>query len=372
MRRLHFRLPPGLALAAALLASMPLAVGAQTASPMPSSTPMDAMPHMDDGGMEGMAMPATTDTDAPAAHASTHHSHRMGPSSTPAPVRRVPTAENMEGMDHGSMHGMNHGSMQGMNHGSTPEGSHRMQMDSMHGGAAPPDARDPDYSAGVGLGPAHGLAMAMQDNLRLAKVMLNQLEAFHGKDGNGQRWDAEGWYGNDYDKLWWRTEGERTGGALESGDLDVLWSHAVAPFWNTQLGVRGDAGRGPDRTWAAFGIQGLTPYWFEAEATAYVGPGGRTAARVRAEYELLLTQRLILQPEVEANLYGRSDPARGQGAGLSDIGLGLRLRYEIRREFAPYVGVVWLRRFGGTADFARTGGEGILDRQWVAGFRIWF
>jgi copper resistance protein B len=277
----------------------------------------------------------------------------------------------MDAMDQGSMQGMERSSMQGMDHGSS-QGTLDMPMGPMQGGNPPAGARDPDYSDGTGYGPTQGLGMAMEDSPRFTKVLLDQLETFHGKDGNGQRWDAEGWYGDDYDKLWLRTEGERTGGELEDGNLEALWNHTVATFWTTQLGVRADVGRGPNRTWAAFGIQGLAPYWFEVEATGYVGPAGRTAARVRAEYELFLTQRLILQPELEANLYGTRDPARRLGAGLSDGELGLRLRYEIRREFAPYIGVVWVRRFGGTADFARADGEGILDRQWVAGFRIWF
>ncbi|UGB39535.1 copper resistance protein B [Frateuria soli] len=344
----------------------------------------DSMQGMDHGAMQGMDHGAMQGMDHGAMQGMDHDSmqgmdHGAMQGMDHGAMRGM-DHDSMRGMDHGAMQGMDHGSMRETDHGSmrnmdhdpTPGKSTGMEMGPMQGGSPPADARDPDYSAGVGLGPSHGLDMAMEDNPRLTKVMLNQLEAFHGKDSSGQRWEAEGWYGNDYDKLWLRTEGERTGGALESGDLEVLWSHAVASFWNTQSGVRADAGRGPDRTWAAFGIQGLAPYWFETEATGYVGPAGRTAARVRIEYELLLTQRLILQPELEANLYGRSDPARRLGAGLSDAEFGLRLRYEIRREFAPYIGVVWTRRFGGTADFARAEGEGIFDRQWVAGFRIWF
>jgi copper resistance protein B len=274
----------------------------------------------------------------------------------------------MPGMDHGSMPGMDHGSMQNMDHGSM----HGMTMGPMQGGHPPPDARDPDYSAGVGYGPTHGIDMAMDDNARFAMLLIDQLETFHGKDGNGQQWEIEGWYGNDYDKLWLRTEGERSGGKLDDGSVEAFWNHTVATFWSTQLGVRTDAGEGPNRQWAAFGIQGLAPYWFELEATGYVGPSGRTAARFRAEYELFFTQRLILHPEFEANAYGKSDPARHIGSGLSDASLGLRLRYEFHRQFAPYIGVIWSRRVGGTADFAREDGQGLFDRQWVAGVRIWF
>ena len=121
------------------------------------------------------------------------------------------------------------------------------------------------------------------------------------------------------------------------------------------------------RSWAAFGVQGLAPYWFEIEATAYVGDGGRTAARFRAEYELLLTQRLILQPEIELNWYGHRDRARAISTGLSDAEFGLRLRYEIRREIAPYVGVAWKHRSDGGESGMRANGA-----QLVAGLRLWF
>ena len=136
--------------------------------------------------------------------------------------------------------------------------------------------------------------------------------------------------------------------------------------------MRQDSGEGPDRTWAAFGVQGLAPYWFDTEATFYVGQRGRTAARVQFEYEELLTQRLVLQPKFEVNLYGKDDPQRGIGSGLSDAELGVRLRYEVRREFAPYIGVVWRQRFGRTADFARAQGEPADDLQFVVGVRLWF
>lgn len=248
------------------------------------------------------------------------------------------------------------------------------QMHGMHGENASETAeatgRSPDYSDGIGY--AHMPGMDMRDDAALSKVMVDRLEAFHGRDGNGQQWEMQAWYGNDIDKLWLRSEGERSAGALEEADIEVLWSHAVAAFWDTQLGVRQDFGEGPSRTWAAFGIQGLAPYWFEVEATAYVGSSGRTAARLGVSYELLFTQRLILEPELEANLYGKGDPARDIGSGLSDMRLGLRLRYEIRRRFAPYVGIAWTHRFGASADYARADGEPVTDRQWVAGVRWWF
>lgn len=245
-----------------------------------------------------------------------------------------------------------------------------MQMGPMQGGKAPADARSPDYSDGIDYGPMDG--MDMDDNAPQRMLLLDQLEAVHGRAANGQSWEAQGWYGGDINRLWIRTEGERSAGKLEEADVEALWSRTVSTYWNTQLGVRQDFGTGPNRTWAAVGVQGLAPYWFETEATFYVGAGGRTAARLRAEYELLLTQRLILQPELEVNAYGKGDRRQGVGSGLSDASFGLRLRYEIRREFAPYIGIRFVDRFGRAADMARSEGQPVFDRQVVAGIRAWF
>ena len=137
-------------------------------------------------------------------------------------------------------------------------------------------------------------------------------------------------------------------------------------------GVRQDFRPGPARTWAAIGLQGLAPYWFEVEATAYIGESGRTHFRVETEYELLLTNRLILQPLVELEIYGKSDPERGIGTGLSSGDAGLRVRYELRREFAPYIGVTWNRKFFGTGDFAQAAGEDTGGARVATGVRVWF
>ena len=246
-----------------------------------------------------------------------------------------------------------------------------MDMSSMQGGNAPPDARSGDYSDGYAYGPMPGMHMA--DDSGQFMLLLDQLEYGRSRDGGNTAFvDGDAWYGGDLDKLWLKFEGEQTGGRLRGLWTEALWAHAVATYWDSQLGVRHDSGEGPDRTWAAFGVQGLAPYWFDTEATFYVGQDGRTAARVQIEYEALLTQRLVLQPRLEVNLYGKDDPQRGIGSGLSDLEAGLRLRYEFTRQFAPYVGVVWQQAFGRTADFARAQGEPTDDLQFVAGFRIWF
>ena len=214
------------------------------------------------------------------------------------------------------------------------------------------------------LAPALGFAqhsmsemMQMDDEAPFGKVLVDQLEW---RAPSAVAWQGQAWYGGDYDKLWVKTEGQRVHGITEDARIEVLWDRIVSPWWSLQAGVREDLGEGPSRTWASIGIQGLAPQFVAVEATLYAGDGGRAAARVKVEYSLLLTQRLILQPEAEVNLYTRADPERGVRAGLSEVEAGLRLRYEIRRQFAPYVGVVWNRRLG------------ISDTEAVAGLRIWF
>lgn len=245
-----------------------------------------------------------------------------------------------------------------------------MNMGSMQGGSAPPNARDPDYSDGISFKPDNDVHM--HGDARLGMLLIDRLEYFNGNDGNGTSFETKAWYGGDIDKLWLKLEGDYSDSRLHDLRSEALWDHAVSAYWDTQLGVRHDAGIGPARNWAAFGFQGLAPYWFELEATAYVGSSGRTAARLEAEYEVLFSQRLILTPKLEFNAYGKNDRARDIGKGLSDASVGLRLRYEIRRRFAPYIGVSWVRRVGTSADYARADGHRALDRQIVAGVRIWF
>lgn len=212
--------------------------------------------------------------------------------------------------------------------------------------------------------------MGMDDAAPHGLLLLDQAEWRSGGDGSFA-WSGDAWFGGDYDKAWLEFEGEREEGHTEAR-YELLWDRVIARWWSLQSGVRRDAGGGPGRTWAAVGVQGLAPQWFEVEATLYLGEQGRTAARLSAEYDLLLTQRLVLQPEAELSVFGKSDPARRLGSGLSDLHLGLRLRYEIRREFAPYLGVSWGRLFGGTASLARATGEDVDDLQIVLGVRAWY
>ena len=164
---------------------------------------------------------------------------------------------------------------------------------------------------------------------------------------------------------------------MDSGEIhelrtELLWSHAITPFWDTQLGLRHDSGEDPNRYWMAFGLQGLAQYWFHVEAMLYAGQHGNTAARFEAEYDMLFTQRLILQPRIEMNLYGQNDEVRETGSGLSDLAVGLRLRYEFNRHFAPYLGVEWAGLYGGTADFARAEGNSTEETRYLLGVHMWF
>ena len=300
------------------------------------------MPAMDHGSMDSSAKPVTK-------------------------PEKLESGAAMPGMDHGNQPaskpdagGMDHGEMK------------------MQGGSAPADARDPHaYSGGFTLD-SGAYALPASQRLHLADehnfgaVLVDRLEQSYARDGNSTAYDAQAWFGRDYNRLVIKAEGDMAQGKLQEARTELLWGHAIATFWDTQLGVRYDSGTGPDRGWLAFGVQGLAPYWFEVDAAAYVGDNGRTALRLGAEYELLLTQKLILQPRIELNLYGKSDRTRGIGSGLAEAQTGLRLRYEFTRKFAPYIGVERVSKFGQTADLARDEGEKSAETRWVAGVRFWF
>ncbi len=211
-----------------------------------------------------------------------------------------------------------------------------------------------------------------EDDPLLVMGRLDQLEMRDPSGDNTLSWDGQGWVGKDLRKLWVKIEGERAGGDTDEAELQFLYSNAIARYWEFQVGVRHDFEPSPSRSWAVLGVQGLAPYFFESDVAFFIGDSGRTALRLESEYELLLTQRLILTPEIEVNFYGRDGVDIGIGSGLSDLELGLRLRYEIRREFAPYIGVNWSRLFGDTKDFARIAGESTSEAQLVIGLRMWF
>ncbi|MBY0509389.1 MAG: copper resistance protein B [Rhodospirillaceae bacterium] len=244
-----------------------------------------------------------------------------------------------------------------------------MDMGSMQGGRAPANARDPNaYADGYDYGAMPGMEQA--DRIMVTKLLIDQLEFVDGNDGNGIAWDIWDSYGGDFHKLLVRSEGSVIAGSTDSKTgVEALWWRASAPFWGTVLGLRQEFGPGA-HTQLAFGIEGLAPYWFDLEATGYVAEDGRLSARLKGKYELLITNRVILTPEAETNLYSKADRRRDVGAGLANIELSVRLRYEFSRKFAPYVGFVWDHALGGTADRRKANGESVSDRQIVVGVRI--
>ncbi len=245
------------------------------------------------------------------------------------------------------------------------------------GGSAPKDARDPHaYSAGTTLteGP-----YALEGNERLTLADEHPFYALLGdrleynEQANAGVFDLQAWYGTTFDRLVIKTEGDFSEGSIEEHQPDILWGHAVSAFWDTQAGVRLDYNKeGENRQWLAFGLQGLAPYWFELDMTAYVGERGNTAFTLEAEYELLLTQKLIIQPRAEITLYGKNDKQNELGSGLSSSAIGFRVRYEFTRQFAPYIGVEWSNKFGNTADYATSSGQSSNNTAFVAGIKFWF
>lgn len=245
------------------------------------------------------------------------------------------------------------------------------------GGSPPPNARDPHaYADGLTLeegpyvlpGPR---LLKLADEHSFFGLLMDRFEWVDAADPT-VGFDAQAWYGRDYQRLVLKSEGEYVEGSFEELSNDLLYSHALSGYWNAQLGLRHDSGEGPSRSWLAIGVQGLAPYWFEVDATVYVGEGGRTAANVEAEYDLLLTQRLVLQSRAEFNAYSKKDAAAGIGTGLTDASVGLRLRYDYSRQLGGYLGLERVAKFGDTADFARLAGEPTSDTRVVAGVRFWF
>jgi copper resistance protein B len=202
-------------------------------------------------------------------------------------------------------------------------------------------------------------------------VIADQLEGRFGRD-NGFRWNGEAWAGTDSNRIWLKSEGETDRhGKVEEGRHEFLYDRPITSFFDLQAGLRSDIDSRAGRNWAAVGIEGLAPLFFHVSATGYASSSGHYAARLEGNYDLLLTQRLILQPELELNFYSKSDPARALGSGLADLDTGLRLRYEFNRKFAPYIGVAYENRFGSTAALARLAGEKPSNLRFAFGLRAW-
>ncbi|NUZ08446.1 copper resistance protein B [Schlegelella sp. ID0723] len=214
--------------------------------------------------------------------------------------------------------------------------------------------------------------MPVMDQQIVPFLLLDRLEYRLQKGQNALGWDAQASIGTDYNKAWLKSEGEKAvGGSTEQAETQLLYARLISPFWYLQVGARNDARPGPSRNYGVLAIQGLAPYWFNVEGSLFVR-GGEVAGRFEAEYDQKITQRWVLQPRAETNLSSSSDRARGLGGGFRDVELGLRLRYEIVREVAPYIGVNWSRKLGSTASLARQQGDSVTSRGVVAGIRVWY
>ncbi|RMS23361.1 Copper resistance protein B [Pseudomonas syringae pv. aceris] len=269
-------------------------------------------------------------------------------------------AAGMEGMDHGS-HAMH------MDASDSEDASSTQSAPAQSRTPIPP-ITDADRAAVYTSHAGH----QVHDSAINSYFLADKLEWQDANDGSALAWDLSGWIGGDIDRLLLRSEGERTNGKTEEAEIQALWGHSISPWWDVVAGARQDFKPGAPQTWAAFGLQGQAISDLDIEATAFIGEAGQTAARLEADYDLQLTNNLVLQPTAELNFYGKNDPQRGNGSGLSTSEFGLRLRYEITPQFAPYVGVSWDRSYGKTADYAREDDEDTQDARLVVGVRMWF
>ncbi len=242
-------------------------------------------------------------------------------------------------------------------------------------GSAVAHAQSPSPAATAQSGPSvTGWEPPVMDNTIMWHVLFNQFEGRTNGPDNEFRWDGQGWIGTDINKIWFKSEGFVENGKATDGDTEALYDRPI-PFlryFDAQAGVRYDLDSDPGRTWGAIGVQGLAPYFFDFEPTFYFSDRGRVAGRLMASYDLLITNRLILQPEIEINFYSKRDPSRAISSGLSDLDTGLRLRYEISRKFAPYIGVAYTGKFGESADFTRAEGGIVNDVRFIFGIRLWY
>ena len=339
----------------------------------------NSMPGMKmDKSMPGMSMPAQKPVPKPAPKAAVKSKAETGlvsPSSTPsvdkAASHPLSTSETAKPTDQpkpaDAMAGMDMSGMADMH-------EHVEEEVGQEPAPAPPKDHAADkFFDPVIMASERALLRKEHGGALASKLMLN-LGEYQVRNGeNGYRWEGEAWFGGDINRLVVKSEGE---GGVESGvstgEIQALYSRAISPYFDVQAGVRYDFKPNPTRTYATLGVEGLAPYWFETESALFLSDHGELLGRLEGSYDLRLSQRLILQPRAEINLAARDIREIGIGSGVSNAELGLRLRYEIRREFAPYIGLTYDRKFGGTADFARAGGEDVEETGLVFGVRAWF
>lgn len=357
---------------------MPAAAGAAPAAP---ASPGSPDPH---AGHQMPAAPAAADPHAghamPAAAADPHAGHQMssGPAAAdPHAGHAMPAAPTSSSPDPHAGHQMappDAAADPHAGHAMGPTGRGQTGADLPVGNAPPPEVIRDSVADRVFGRDAMSRARSILENehggSRVSKVQADLLE--WAPDGDRYGWEVEGWYGGDINRFAFKSEGEgQSGEGVESAEIQLLYSRAVARYTDVQAGVRYDLEpRG--RAYATVGVDATFPYWFEAEGALFLSDKGDLLARAEGSYDLRLTQRLILQPRAELEFAAQDIPESQIGSGLSTAELGLRLRYEIRREFAPYVGVSYERSFGDTADLVRAHGEKAESTRFVVGLRAWF
>ena len=312
----------------------------------------------------------------PAASVDTMPGMDMGPAA-PGPATPAPEHDmsSMPGMD---MAKPTMPAADDLHAGHDMAGMPGMEMPAGEIGDTPAPAPPTDHAADGVFGAAQmasSRTMLRRENggMPAYSVVFNLAEYRVQKGANAYRWDGEGWFGGDIDRFVVKTEGEgAVRGGVESGEVQTLYSRAIDPWFNLQVGVRHDFKPGPARTYATIGFEGIAPYWFEVEGALFLSDKGDLLGRLEGYYDQRITQHLILQPRIELNFAAQDVPANGIGSGLSDAELGLRLRYEIKREFAPYVGISWERKMGDSARFARAAGNRVEATSLVIGIRTWF
>jgi copper resistance protein B len=289
----------------------------------------------------------------------------------------MPTVDHgsMPGMDDSSKSGMDYSPMPGMKHDPAPAAASGTALPA---GSAPAPAPPQDHYADkqfdkADMERARAAFMRDQGGQVSYLVMLNLAELQFYRGQVGYRWDGEAWFGRDINRLTIKSEGLgsfREG--VEEAEVQALYSRAIGPYFNLQAGVRQDLSAPLHQTYATVGFEGLAPYWFEVSGALFLSTRGNLLGRLEGYYDQNITQRLILQPRVELNFAAQNIPEDGVGAGLVNAELGLRLRYEITREFAPYVGISYNAKVGQTATYALQEGQASSVLSFVAGLRIWF
>jgi copper resistance protein B len=243
-----------------------------------------------------------------------------------------------------------------------------------HETVAVPSGSVHQHEPAAGELPSHDRHQAMHGGMTNWLLMADRFEFTQHDDNDVLQWELQGWIGKDEHKLWMKSEGvrDRDAGSTEEAELQLLYSHAIAPYWDVQAGLRHDDGDAGTVSYAAVGVLGLAPYWFETDAAVFLSEAGRWSARLEVEYELRFTQRLILQPRLEMNYAFAHDTAAATLQGFNENSLGLRLRYEFLREVAPYVGVEWWQTRGAARSDLQRAGRDSSEARVVAGLRLWY